>query len=149
MMQALSSFAQLVYGENHLDKEMETLIAQLDTYEWKHKDLGKLRWMSEVEYKSIVNLQLTISITDEDGDQLHRGDEFPTWTSYLMKVEFSNLNKFSDSPLCKAFYGLFKHSYVLETQSDIEEAKRLLVDMVKFFKSPLPESEDIPLELAS
>lgn len=66
-----------------------------------------------------------------------------------MKVEFSNLNKFSDSPLCKAFYGLFKHSYVLETQSDIEEAKRVLVDMVKFFTSPLPESEDIPLELAS
>lgn len=73
MMQALSSFAQAVYGEDHLVKEMETLITQLDTYEWKDKDLGKLRWLSEVEYKSIVNLQLTISITDEDGNQLHRG----------------------------------------------------------------------------
>lgn len=160
MMQALTSFAQAVYGEDYLDKEMGTLITQLDTYEWKDKDLSKLHWMSQVEYKTVVNLQLDISITDEDGDELNRDADFPTWTSYQMKVEFCNLNKFNKSPLCEAFYGLFKHSYPLNTSGDIEEAKRVLVDMVKFFAlglNPFPEYAgeydekcgDIPLEFVS
>lgn len=144
MMQALTSFAQAVYDEDHLDREMKILITQLNSFEWKDKYLGKLHWMSKVEYKTVVNLQLDIFITDEDGNELDRDTDFPTWSSYQMKVEFTNLNKFNDSPLCKAFYGLFKHSYPLDNKGDIEEGKKVLVDMVKFFTlglNPFPECE--------
>lgn len=144
MMEALTSFAKAVYGKDHLDKEMEGLIAQLDSYEWKQKDLlFQLHWNSEVDYKG-VRLQLNISIADEDGNTIERGADFPTWTSYQMKVEFNNLNKFSDSPLCKAFYGLFKESYPIDNSSDIDEARKALNDMVKFFTlglNPFPECE--------